>query len=215
MKQFMMIGAAGLVLGACAGGPVNVTADQCTGADWRAVGLEHGKTGQSTTAVNPAIRSCNEKGLSIDMDAYNAGRDEGLKLYCEPATLLEASVQGVGDPFSCDPMTTMQRSSFEKGNETRKAVQRYQALKAQYDQLTQQKAKINEEGNQRVQQLRNATETTSPTRAQLQDRIGHLQRQLRQVDESLAKADPQMKTEEQTYNAAVQSYEAYKSGLAR
>jgi len=215
MKQTAIILAAGLALTACAGGPVNVTADQCTGADWRSVGLEHGKTGQSPTAINPAIRSCSEKGLSIDMDAYNAGRDEGLKTYCQPANLLDASVQGVGDPFTCDPMTSVQRASFEKGNDTRKAVQRYQALKAQYDQLVQQKAKINEEGNQRTQQLRNATDTTQPTRAQLQQRISQLQQQLQQVNEAISKADPQMKTEEQTYQAAVQSYEAYKSGLTR
>jgi hypothetical protein len=206
---------AAMLLSACAGGPVKATAEQCTGTNWFEVGKAHGTAGQSMLALNTAINACAEHDIKPDRDAYVAGRAEGLKTYCEPASLVEATIQAKGDAFSCEPFTAQQKTAFETGRDTRAAVARYQQYEAQYKQLTDAKAKINEEGAQRTQQYQQASETTNPTKQQLADRINYLREQLKAVDAQLAEATPVMAEEKGKYDLAVSRYERFKSSLAQ
>lgn len=225
-KSHISISAATLLLASCSSGP-KITPEQCSAADWYSVGVEHGKKGANVTEINTAITACDAHGAPVDMDLYNQGRAEGLKSYCTPLVLLDAAAQGVGDPYSCDPVTPSMKASIDKGVETRQAAARYQQYQAEYKKLTDQRAQIqsqlnqiNQEGQQLTQMLPRSNETTNPTRAQVQQRIQYLRQQvqagnqqLAQVDENIKKADPVMQTEKQTYDRAVQSYNAYKASL--
>lgn len=223
----ILIGSACITtLAACASGP-KISAEDCAAADWYAVGLQHGKVGANITEINTAVQACGETGNPVDIDQYRAGRAEGLKTYCTPLTILESATQGKGDPYSCDPVTPALKASIDKGVETRAAMARYQQYQAQYKQLTDQRTQIQsqlqqiqQEGQQLQQALPRATEATNPTRVQIQQRLNYLQQQyqagnqqLSEVNESIREADPIMQTEKQTYDAAVQSYNAYKAGI--
>ena len=213
MTKAIIIGAiSALVLAGCASAP-KLSADQCTAMNWHELGKKDGLAGQSMTALNDEIMLCKEHGISVDLDTYKQGRAEGLKTYCAPPALLEATLQNVGDPYSCEPFTQSMRKTVDKGVETRNAVLRYQNLKQQFDKLTQQKQQINQEGS-RLQQQYNQTKDEA-TRQQIAQRLNTLQQQLQQVDAELVKANPIMQTEEQKYQSAVQSYETYKAGLAQ
>lgn len=202
-----------LMMAACASSGPKYSAEQCTAMDWYAVGLEDGKRGENPTALNDEISQCGAFGVSVDKDKYNQGRAEGLKTYCQPGVLVDATVQGIGDPFSCEPFTDVQKSAFETGRDTRAAVARYQQYKAQYDQLLQAKQQINEEGRQLTARYQQTADEA--TKAQIAQRINYLKEQLQLVNQKLAEADPAMKTEEATYQQAVKSYEAFKAGLAQ
>lgn len=69
------------LLGGCAGG---MSKDECLYADWQAIGFEDGARGAPASAVSSHRQACAKKaGVTPDMTAYLAGRDEGLREYCQ------------------------------------------------------------------------------------------------------------------------------------
>jgi hypothetical protein len=54
----------------------------CQVADWRLVGYQDGVLGKSAAAIGEYHRDCAEHAVVPDLDAWRAGRDEGLLQYC-------------------------------------------------------------------------------------------------------------------------------------
>lgn len=80
-------------LAGCASG---MSKDECLYADWRAIGYEDGAAGRSATAVSPRRVACAKKaGVTPDMEAYLAGRDDGLEQFCRPANGFDIGARGV------------------------------------------------------------------------------------------------------------------------
>ena len=67
-------------LGGCAG----MSEEECMMSDWRTVGYEDGLMGRSGTAIGNYRRDCAKAGVTPDLRAYQAGRDEGLAQFCRP-----------------------------------------------------------------------------------------------------------------------------------
>ena len=212
MKLFIYAAGFGLaaLMAGCASQPT-ASPEQCANADWYAIGKADGATGLSMTALNDEIFACRPHGIAPDLDAYKTGRAEGLTTWCQPLNILDAAVQGTGDPFACEPQTAPIREAFEKGRETRQAVLRYQQLQQQLQQLEQREAQINQEGA-RLTQLYNQS-TNQTERQQIAQRIDALRRELQAVEAELDKAGPIMTEEKAKHDAAVQSYQAYKASL--
>ena len=224
--RIIIVSSSAALLTGCASGP-KISAEDCAGADWYTVGVQHGQAGANITEINPAIEACRETPTPVNIDRYKEGRTEGLKTYCTPLTILESAAQGKGDPYACDPVTPQLKASIDKGVATRAAISRYQQYQAQYKQLTDQRAQIqaqlneiNQESQRLTQMLPRASETTDPTRAQIQQRIQYLRQQqqagnqqLAQVTESIKQADPVMQTEKQSYDEAVNAFNTYKASL--
>lgn len=69
--------------------------DECLYADWSAIGYEDGAAGRPVSAVSPRRAACaNKAGVTVDMTAYNAGREEGLYLYCRPSNGYAVGARG-------------------------------------------------------------------------------------------------------------------------
>ena len=54
-------------------------------ADWRLIGYQDGVTGKSVAAVGEYREDCAKHAVVPDLDAYRAGREEGLQQYCKAA----------------------------------------------------------------------------------------------------------------------------------
>lgn len=81
--------------GMCAAaGCASMSADQCASADWRAHGYEDGAAGAGPGAANRRAEACYKHGILIDHAAYQAGRDEGLWVYCAPARGYDVGAAG-------------------------------------------------------------------------------------------------------------------------
>lgn len=213
MKHVLLvIGVCALVLAGCASQP-KLTAEQCAAFDWRALGQRDGQAGQAMTALNDEIIACKEYGIEPDLAAYNAGREKGLASYCLPATLLEASVHAVGDPFVCEPLDVTQRAAFDMGRDTRAAAQRWQQVQAQYKQLTDRRAAIDAEGARLIQAYNAQTEPA--VRTQIAQSITRLSEQRNAVDADIARANPVMRQEQALYDNAVAAFERMRLNLAR
>ncbi|MDJ0926626.1 MAG: DUF2799 domain-containing protein [Gammaproteobacteria bacterium] len=62
-----------------------MSANECELADWRAVGYEDGVRGRSSDVFGQYRRNCAKHEVAPDFAAYQAGRDAGLREYCQPA----------------------------------------------------------------------------------------------------------------------------------
>ena len=56
--------------------------DECLLADWRLIGYQDGVAGKSATVVGEYREDCAKHAVVPDLDAYRAGREEGLQQYC-------------------------------------------------------------------------------------------------------------------------------------
>lgn len=81
-----------LALGACA----TMDRDECLTVDWRTVGFEDGVAGYSGDRVGQHRKACAKHGVTPDLSAYQAGREDGLREYCVPANGFRLGSQGGG-----------------------------------------------------------------------------------------------------------------------
>ena len=52
-------------------------------ADWRLIGYDDGAAGKSAPVVGEYSEDCAKHAVVPDLDAYRAGREEGLRQYCK------------------------------------------------------------------------------------------------------------------------------------
>jgi hypothetical protein len=63
-------------------GCATLNKDECMLADWRLIGYQDGVAGKSAAVVGTYREDCAKHAVVPDLDAYRAGREEGLQQYC-------------------------------------------------------------------------------------------------------------------------------------
>ena len=66
-------------------GCASMSADECTMSDWRTIGFEDGAQGYTADRLGNHRKACAKHGVAPDFDAYQTGRSEGLRQYCQPS----------------------------------------------------------------------------------------------------------------------------------
>ncbi|HEY0686330.1 MAG TPA: DUF2799 domain-containing protein [Steroidobacter sp.] len=79
-----------LALGACA----TMDREECLTVDWRTVGYEDGVHGYSGDRIGQHRKACAKHGVTPDLSAYQAGREDGLREYCVPTNGFRLGSQG-------------------------------------------------------------------------------------------------------------------------
>ena len=69
-----------LVLTGCA----SMSKNECRAVDWRTIGYEDGVAGYSGERIAQHRKACAKHGVAPDLDAYRAGREQGLSEFCQP-----------------------------------------------------------------------------------------------------------------------------------
>jgi hypothetical protein len=69
-----------LLLGGCS---ASLSKQECRTVDWRTVGYEDGAAGRPGYRIGDHRRACAEYGIAPDLAAYTAGRDAGLREFCQ------------------------------------------------------------------------------------------------------------------------------------
>lgn len=70
-----------LALSGCA----TMDRDECLTVDWRTIGFEDGVAGYSGDRIGQHRKACAKHGVTPDLAAYQAGREDGLREYCVPS----------------------------------------------------------------------------------------------------------------------------------
>jgi hypothetical protein len=101
-----------LVLQGCA----SMDREQCQLADWRLVGYQDGVLGKTAATIGDYSRDCAGHAVVPDLDAWRAGRDEGLLEYCTNDNGFRLGQAGRGYNGVCpDTSETAFRNAYEAG----------------------------------------------------------------------------------------------------
>ncbi|MBL8480766.1 MAG: DUF2799 domain-containing protein [Rhodocyclaceae bacterium] len=79
-----------LLLPACA----TLDENQCRRADWHALGQQDGSAGYARERLAEHDEACREYAIRPDAGAYLAGREMGLRQYCQPANAVREGLAG-------------------------------------------------------------------------------------------------------------------------
>ncbi|NNF15171.1 MAG: DUF2799 domain-containing protein [Gammaproteobacteria bacterium] len=82
MKRITLLIMAAIGLQGCA----TMSADECSTADWRALGYQDGSGGETLVKANKRNEACAKHGYVMNRVAYDKGRHNGLGFYCTPHT---------------------------------------------------------------------------------------------------------------------------------
>jgi Protein of unknown function (DUF2799) len=93
---------AAILLGACATG---MSKDECALADWQTIGYEDGLRGFSAEHIGAHRVACAKHQVTPNLAAYTAGRERGLREYCQPKNGFRAGLNGTGYANVCSGST--------------------------------------------------------------------------------------------------------------
>jgi hypothetical protein len=62
-----------------------MSVEECQTSDWHAIGFEDGSRGYSPDHLSSHRKDCAKHGVTPDFQAYRAGHEEGLSLFCQPS----------------------------------------------------------------------------------------------------------------------------------
>ena len=85
-------GAVALLAALC--GCATLSPEECQHADWRAIGYEDGVQGRDLGMLGKHRQACAKVGVTPDLGAYQAGRSEGVRVFCQPANAYQQGRQG-------------------------------------------------------------------------------------------------------------------------
>ena len=89
-QSALLAAAAALQLAGCAG----ISQSECQNSDWRAVGYEDGSQGQPAHNFASYRKGCADHGVTLDFQAYQAGREAGLREYCQESRGFQEGSEG-------------------------------------------------------------------------------------------------------------------------
>lgn len=69
-----------ILLSGCA----TLSKNECLNADWKSIGYEDGARGYPVTRIGAHRKSCAKHGVAPNLDQYEAGRNQGLDVWCTP-----------------------------------------------------------------------------------------------------------------------------------
>jgi len=81
LTRAAVLGLATVAVAAC----TTMSESECRTVDWRTIGYEDAVGGYAGDRIGVHRKACAKYGVSTDLAAYQAGRDEGLREYCQPA----------------------------------------------------------------------------------------------------------------------------------
>jgi hypothetical protein len=97
-----LLSALGIVAATAAlSGCNSMSAQECLATDWRTVGYEDGVNGYAGDRIGRYRNACSEHGVTPNLDAYQAGRDQGLREFCKPANAFRVGARGAGYSGVC------------------------------------------------------------------------------------------------------------------
>lgn len=75
-------------------GCATMNGDECALSDWQTIGFEDGVNGYTADRIGHHRRACAKHGVAPDFEAYQAGRDRGLREYCQPSVGFNVGASG-------------------------------------------------------------------------------------------------------------------------
>jgi hypothetical protein len=186
------LGATLLLLGGCAS---KMSKDECRTVDWRTVGYEDGVSGQPGDRIGDHRRACAEHGVTPDLNAYLAGREAGLREYCQPHNGYRYGANGYTYYDACPPDLA---EAFEKAyDEGRALYVRERRVTDAQDQIEDKRREIRRLEDRVAESAFDVIDPSATPEERTQgvldtkqaaERIGRLKSEITQLEKELAQA---------------------------
>ena len=119
---------ASLLLTGCA----YMSPEECTRADWFALGYDDGAKGRNQERLQWRIEACTEANIAADTRRYTQGYNQGLQKYCQLDNAFTLGAKGSHYAGVCPPSIEPEfRRHYEQGRaiyDAQKEIQRLQGL---------------------------------------------------------------------------------------
>lgn len=109
-------------------GCATIATRDCPAVDWTELGRQDGAEGRPAARIAAHQSACAESGAPPDPVAYEAGRREGLALYCTPEGVYEATRRGRSYEGVCPAFSTEMRVAYDRGLAYRRTASRLRDL---------------------------------------------------------------------------------------
>ncbi len=96
--RFLAVGLVALAAGCSSN---SVSQGQCLSGDWQTLGYNDGVAGFLSSRLLAHYEACDRHGVVPDRDAYLAGFNQGLAIFCKPANGLAVGKRGGGYHHAC------------------------------------------------------------------------------------------------------------------
>ena len=125
--------------------------DECMLADWRLIGYQDGIAGKSATVVGRYRKDCAKHAVVPDLDAWRAGREEGLQQYCKADNGYRLGNAGRGLPTVCP--TVLEGDFRDAYNAGRELYQARSAVNKTHSHINSHKQTLSNLQDNRAQKL--------------------------------------------------------------
>lgn len=180
---------AALALHGCA----TMDESECLASDWRTVGYEDGAAGRSAERIGEYRKACAKHGVAPDLPAYQEGRSQGLREYCQPANGFRVGARGGGYAGICPAeLDGAFVSAYESGRQLHTLQARVQRASSQLESKRRELDRV-EDDIVSTSATAISRESTTEERAaavmdtkQLAERAGRLKAEIRQLEKDSA-----------------------------
>jgi len=182
--------------------------DECRTVDWRTIGYEDGVAGRSGEQIGQHRRACAGYGVTPDLEAYRAGRAEGLREYCQPHNGYRAGVNGAAYYDVCPAdLAPAFVTAYDSGHELYIRVRRVSDTDAQIEARRAEIARLESavtgnvfdvigEGATTDQRAQAVLDTTHAA-----ERIGRLKSEIKALEQDRARYEQELEAYRDTVAA--------------
>jgi hypothetical protein len=190
-----------LALSACA----TMNREECLTVDWRTVGYEDGAAGYSGDRIGQHRKACAKHGVTPDLEAYQIGREEGLREFCLPANGYRVGSQGGSYAGICpQDLEPAFIDAYESGRELYTLQSRLSDVNSE---LSSRRSDLDRAESDLVSRSATAisNDATAEERSRavtdvkhLGERIGRLKSEIRQLERERARCEQDLEDYEAT-----------------
>lgn len=91
--------------------------DECLTADWKLIGYKDGARGSSPLRIDAHRKSCAKHGVTPNLDQYNAGHAEGIRIFCVADNGYKRGLSGYANGNVCpDDLAPAFNDAHKYGN---------------------------------------------------------------------------------------------------
>ncbi|WP_415902448.1 DUF2799 domain-containing protein [Neptuniibacter sp. QD29_5] len=123
-----------VVLSGCA----SLSQEECLTGDWQGIGYRDGLQGKAEAYLAEHQSACAEYKVSLNLEDYLQGRNEGLKSYCQPDNAYRLGRQGTEYSYVCP--AELEGAFVAKYQQGREVYQQEKAIKSLEADIRKNKA---------------------------------------------------------------------------
>ena len=159
-------------------GCATLSKDECRHGDWYEIGLRDGQTGQTSSRIVKHREACSEYNIEPNTLNYKAGREAGLKEYCQLRNAFRTGLDGHKYAGVCPPAID---AAFRRYNAAAYEVYRLRKEIESVEDRIYDKERLLDEKKER--------KLTADERDRLRDEIRDLDRRRDRLRDDLRRAD--------------------------